>query len=1076
MKHLWDQLFLSIMPSTVYQDAAVKFSQMNVLQSVNGEIVGNERVIEGSFKYMHQDIVCKIILSQQLELLSFQCTEPKSQYLYLGAMLLFLKEIGIDSFPFYENSPAFLAHQKKIADVSVQVENNRMMKMTSKSRSLIVQAKKHYLMDLEELLVGDALELKPTLVWNKDDSYPSVSYQIGKERFYIIKNITEFMERIEKREEYAYGKKLKFIHTPSAFSESAKDQIRFIQYVISENTKEIDPYFSYSSYVPTRFLELDSLSMDAFFDTYQTMDTDGFLCVDAEDKIPVQVKEDRLTYTFSCSPLISFYSGKTHYYQIQEKDRIIVIYRYKLDENGKAIAFLNMLYQEPLIVMKSEYSDFYKYYLSDIEKYLEIDSEAERIEIDDFSYLQLYADIDDQDRGVIRIKCFNNDNEVRWGFNHDYTSSYQQDLIEEVIRRYAYEIDYANHCAYIRTDQEQFFDFFQIALPKLSEYCEIYVSDAIKRIGKNQHYAISVGVRLNNGLLEIDVNSPDIPKEELGQVLNAYRRKKKFFRLKNGKILTLDSQDLKELDQFAEDYQISPTQFSSTTTIPAYRMMDLENKEEELKNITLQRDQMLENAMQAWHQDSIENNPLLPKYDHLLRNYQKSGVQWMSKLSLYRFGGILADDMGLGKTLQVIALLEGLEEKGQTLVICPASLVYNWEEEVRKFSSSLKTICITGNADQRKLRISQYQDYDLLITSYDYLKRDIDLYDAIVFNYVILDEAQYIKNHKTKNATSVKQLHAKNRLALTGTPIENSLAELWSIFDFLMPGYLYNYHYFQTNYESDIVKYKNMEKQAKLKQLVSPFILRRNKTEVLTELPEKIETNYLIDFNEEEKKIYYANLAQANTELAAMKNVEAVDKIVILKILLKLRQICCEPRLVYENIETLSSKLQACMELIENLKENNKKALLFSSFTSMLELIAVELNKRGISYLMLTGSTNKEERRRMVEQFQKDDTTVFLISLKAGGTGLNLTAAEAVIHYDPWWNISAQNQATDRAYRIGQNKKVQVFKLIIKNSIEEKIQELQNAKKDLADTFVEGNTGSIGQMSKDEIMSLFKMD
>lgn len=356
------------------------------------------------------------------------------------------------------------------------------------------------------------------------------------------------------------------------------------------------------------------------------------------------------------------------------------------------------------------------------------------------------------------------------------------------------------------------------------------------------------------------------------------------------------------------------------------------------------------------------------------------------------------------------------------------------------------------------------------------MRRDIDEYQDLTFEYVVLDEAQNIKNQKTKNATSVKKLHARHRLALSGTPIENSLAELWSIFDFLMPSYLFSYPYFKTQFESPIVLNQNEDSIQKLRSFVSPFILRRTKKEVLKELPDKVDHQYLIDFSKEEEKLYLANLTQASKEMQVKMKEPHIDHIAVLAALTKLRQLCCDPRLLYDNIQKPSSKVQACMELVQILTEHNKKVLLFSSFTSLIDLLTQELKQNQISYYILTGSTSKEERRKLVHAFQTDTTQVFLISLKAGGTGLNLTAAEAVIHIDPWWNLSAQNQATDRAHRIGQNANVQVYRLIMKNSIEEKIVKMQERKKDLADTFIEGNDGSLSKMSKDEILSLFQRD
>ena len=365
--------------------------------------------------------------------------------------------------------------------------------------------------------------------------------------------------------------------------------------------------------------------------------------------------------------------------------------------------------------------------------------------------------------------------------------------------------------------------------------------------------------------------------------------------------------------------------------------------------------------------------------------------------------------------------------------------------------------------------------YDIVITSYDFIRRDSSFYENKEFYYVILDEAQYIKNQTTRNAHSVKELTGVHKLALSGTPIENSLAELWSLFDFLMPGYLYPYAYFKTHFETPIVRFQDEGAITSLKKLVSPFILRRIKKEVLKELPDKIESSLLMEFNEEEEKIYTANLALMNQELAKeIGTEEYFDKMRILAMMTKLRQLCADPRLVYTNIENPSTKINGCMDLIKTAYEAKKPLLLFSSFTSVLALLEEELDKEGIKYLKLTGETPKNLRHQMVEEFQTGAIPVFLISLKAGGTGLNLTAAEIVIHFDPWWNQSAQNQATDRAYRFGQTNNVQVYKLIMKNSIEEKILKLQELKHELASAFVEQSEVSIASMSREDILNLFK--
>lgn len=416
--------------------------------------------------------------------------------------------------------------------------------------------------------------------------------------------------------------------------------------------------------------------------------------------------------------------------------------------------------------------------------------------------------------------------------------------------------------------------------------------------------------------------------------------------------------------------------------------------------------------------------------------------------------------------------------KRASLVVSPSSLTLNWQNEAQKFAQDLKTLVIRGTLTERKRQIEEIDQYDLVITSYDLLKRDIEWYEKknYQFRYIIADEAQYLKNSNTQNAKAIKKIKADTRYALTGTPIENSLAELWSIFDFIMPGYLFSYRTFKSMYETPIVKEESQEAMAKLRMLIEPFILRRNKKEVLTELPDKTITILNNEMGEEQRNIYLNYLAQAKQELAEEININGYERsqMQILAALTRLRQICCHPSLFMENYQEGSSKLDQCMEIVQEAANGGHKILLFSGYTSMFEIIEKELKQKNISYFKLTGSTKVEERIKLVDEFNENpDIKVFLISLKAGGTGLNLTGADMVIHYDPWWNLSTENQATDRAYRIGQKNNVQVYKLITKNSIEEKIYELQQKKAELVDNMLSTKTSFISKMSREEIMNLF---
>ena len=384
---------------------------------------------------------------------------------------------------------------------------------------------------------------------------------------------------------------------------------------------------------------------------------------------------------------------------------------------------------------------------------------------------------------------------------------------------------------------------------------------------------------------------------------------------------------------------------------------------------------------------------------------------------------------------------------------------------------------VVGSAEERAAILAGLGGTpgEVAVTSYELIRRDVELYKPISFNYHILDEAQYIKNHNTQNAKSVKTVASRRRLALTGTPIENRLSELWSIFDFLMPGFLYGYTHFREKLEAPIVKMEDQAALERLGKLTAPFVLRRLKRDVLTELPPKNESVFYTEMTEEQHKLYLAVLAQARQQLQQKEEpFLGRNKLAVLSMLTKLRQICCDPGLCYAGYRGGSAKLDSCVDLIREARDNGHKLLLFSQFTSMLAVLEDRLLQEGISSFLLQGSTPREERADLVRRFNEDDTTVFLISLKAGGTGLNLTGADMVIHYDPWWNLAAQNQATDRAYRIGQQNSVQVYKLIAKNTIEEKILHLQQAKQGLADSVIQEGDAFLSTLSREELLEILE--
>ena len=634
------------------------------------------------------------------------------------------------------------------------------------------------------------------------------------------------------------------------------------------------------------------------------------------------------------------------------------------------------------------------------------------------------------------------------------------------------------HHPLIIADSDAIYTFLTEGLPTLSRQMEIYAGDRFERLSVRPPVKTAVGIRPKGNLLELSISDANYSPEELIALLGAYRKGVKYHRLKDGSFARID-QSVAELNELSENLNLKDRDFlKEHIDVPKYRMLYLDNLAEG-NNIRLRQSEEFRQAVKTYHDrlDDSGTDDIPPSLQTVLREYQKTGFRWMHTVSAYGFGGILADDMGLGKTLQAIALLldarQQSADRSVSLIVCPSSLTLNWMSEIQKFAPELRAVAVIGTAAVRGRLIDRLQNYDVAVTSYSALTRDIAKYEGIRFHYHLIDEAQYIKNHTTQMARAVKAIRSDIRFALTGTPVENSLAELWSIFDFIMPGYLFDYAHFRNHFEEPIVSEKSEHAISGLQKSVSPFILRRLKKDVLTELPDKIETVLVSQMENEQRKIYDANVALVKQEFSAGQPDAPQEKIKILAMLTRLREICCDPGLIYENFTGKSAKLEQCMELIDTCRSSGHKILLFSQFTSMLSRIADRLKAEDISYYTLTGSTKAQERIRLVNAFNEDSTEVFLISLKAGGTGLNLTGADIVIHYDPWWNLSAENQASDRAYRIGQTKNVQVYKLIADRSVEQNILQLQQSKADLSNLAV-GGEADITQMSADEILKLLE--
>jgi len=633
---------------------------------------------------------------------------------------------------------------------------------------------------------------------------------------------------------------------------------------------------------------------------------------------------------------------------------------------------------------------------------------------------------------------------------------------------------------YVLTDKEKIYVFVFELLPRLQEMAGVFYSEDFRKVTVKREIRISGRVSLVGDLLEVTFDTGDIDPDELKGILQSLRRKKKFYRLKDGGILPLAQYpDLDELLHIADQMYISPRDIDGGKLyLPKYRAFYLDNFFNDTDTTIIEKTQDFDKYVNSIYEIKNKEYEIPKTLTNVLRDYQKAGFQWLKALSESGLGGILADDMGLGKTLQVLALILSEKEKSKApaLVIAPTSLVYNWVLETEKFAPELKAVAISGTQAQRKPILDNIAEYDLVITSYPLIRRDIEAYQKHNFSFCIIDEAQHVKNHYTQAAKAIRKISARNRFALTGTPMENSLMELWSIFDFIMPGYLYTQQKFLDRFVKPIINAGDKNASEDLSRHIRPFILRRMKKDVLKELPEKIETIVTCELTKAQRDIYHAVLAQARNEIEASIDEVGFEQsqLQILAALTRLRQICCHPASFVEGYEGGSGKMELLGELIEENLALGHRILLFSQFTTILDIIEEDLVKKGLSYFYLSGKTPAAERASMVSRFNEGEGEVFLLSLKAGGTGLTLTGADMVIHFDPWWNPAVEDQATDRAYRIGQDKVVHVFKLITENTIEEKILLLQKKKKELIDLVIKPGETLLHKLTREEIRQLFE--
>lgn len=616
-------------------------------------------------------------------------------------------------------------------------------------------------------------------------------------------------------------------------------------------------------------------------------------------------------------------------------------------------------------------------------------------------------------------------------------------------------------------------EFVNDSLFKFEQLSEVMTSnEEFKNFKLVKHIPISVTTTRTKGKTILKFESSQFKESELLEVLKSFENDTKYLQLDSGVIVDLTSEEVAKVVQSANELELDLKKADSTEFEVDLASVFYYNKIFESMNMALEQDEVISSLIDDYNKLSSKGYRKPKELDAKLRDYQKLGVNWIDFLNKYNFGGILADDMGLGKTLQVITYLTRHKSDLPTLIITPASLVYNWKYEFEKFTTNSDVLVIDGQASKRQ-ELWDSIDKQVCLISYDSFKRDVELALEHNYEYVILDEAQHIKNNNTKISKAVKVVDSNYRLALTGTPIENNLNDLWSLFEFIMPGYLGNNKQFKQRYITPIENGRD-EVRDRLRRKVSPFIMRRLKEDVLTELPDKNEKVIHVQMEEEQHKLYDAQAALIKNFLEENSESEiSQSQIEILAMITKLRQIACNPKLVNPKYKGGIAKQEYLVDHLQTLIENKHKTVVFSQFVSNFEHIEKELEASGIKYYKITGQTDKQKRYELVNKFNNNDVPVFLISLKAGGTGLNIVGADTVIHYDPWWNTAVESQATDRVHRMGQTKNVFVYKLICENTIEEQIVKLQEQKRELAENLLEAEGAKPSKLSKEELYNLF---
>ncbi|MBQ7642135.1 MAG: SNF2 helicase associated domain-containing protein [Acholeplasmatales bacterium] len=861
----------------------------------------------------------------------------------------------------------------------------------------------------------------------------TLELKIGRDKFYVLKSLPDLLDSIREHRNYKYGKNLEFYHYINNFDLNSRELIELL-FLIEGKTE-------YSRYENPRFIPINGIVLEKIIDIYK----DNKLIINGmeynvllnEIDLESNIESNYILNTNIDSKKAIFTSKNIYYlndsnqsiYKIKTNDNNINLYEFLIKNNGMDVSlvldkFKNDVYSRfsNEIVISNNLKDDFKLSELIIDAYFDFDGKAI----------------------IINPKIYKENEE---NFEMNIADKAKMDRFS----------NYINKLGFIDNkiiDEENIYNFLIMDFKELRELCNVYLSDSLKNKTMNKLSISNIRISYTNTVMNAFLEESIYTEEELYQILSAIKKRKKYVLLNDDRIIDINNKESEDFYDSINDLKLDIKHVLTKKQIPTYEALNALSYQ---NNISID-DYItnMVNELRNFKNTSYE----LPKINGELRKYQIEGFNFLKILSKYNLGGILADDMGLGKTLEIITLLLSDNLELPSLVVCPKSLIFNWLNEFEKFDGNTKVVCLVGNQNERhKIENNIKNEKVIYLIGYNTLSNDLNYLSNVNFNYIILDEAQYIKNVSANKTRSVKQLDGLHKFALTGTPIENNIIDLWSIFDFIMPNYLDSLDNFKSKY---MASDKYVEK---IKIKVSPFILRRKKEDVLKDLPPKIERIISVDMTNMQRKLYDAYKLEANN---AMENGNGAFE--MLPYITRLRQICIDPSTYLENYEGGSGKTSEVLDIIDEYISNGHRILIFSSFVQALKIIEYNLYNKNIKYYKITGETDSKERLDLVDSFNKNDTIkVFLISLKAGGTGLNLVGADTVIHLDPWWNVSAENQATDRAHRIGQTKTVEVIKIVCDESIEQRVIELQNIKKDLVDRVISKDDSSITGFTLEDI-------